>query len=125
MDDLKRDNHGRVSQMIYYFESHGISCHHNDQREDSPQLDLEYRDNLDNSRVYLIAVTKKCIDRIRGHGQHGMKDILAQEFQYILNRKGSGCMLPVIMDAVSMNTMRWLIPRHISDFIVPHAGGDL
>jgi hypothetical protein len=94
--------------MIHYFESHGISCHYNEQREDSPHaLDLEYRDNLDNSRVYLIALTKKSIDRIRGHGTHGMKDITAQEFQYILNRKGSSCMVPVVMDAASMNTMRW------------------
>lgn len=119
MDDHRRDNHQRVLHIIQSLETHGISCHHNEERENSPpsshhhdhkdpeHLEEEYRDHLDNSRVYVIAITKKCIDRIRGHGVHGMRDLAAQEFEYILSRKGPTWMIPVIMDVSSKNTMRW------------------
>jgi hypothetical protein len=95
--------------MIHFLESRGISCHFNEQREDCAHQEQEYRDHLDNSRLYLIALTKRSIDRIRGHGSHAMKDLLAQEFQYILQRKGPQVMLPVVMDAASKNTMRWSV----------------
>lgn len=93
--------------MIEIFETYGLSCHFNDKTEEYTKLDYEYLDNLDNSRIFLILITKKSIDRIRGHGSSGMKDTLAQEFQYILKKKGMNFMIPVIMDHSSKNTMRW------------------
>ena len=93
--------------MIEIFESFDLSCRFNDNIEEYRYCDQEYLDDLDNSRIYLILITKKSIDRIRGHSSSGMKDTLAQEFQYILKRKGKSYMIPVIMDISSKNTMRW------------------
>jgi hypothetical protein len=93
--------------MVQNLESHGISCNYNVQQEECLYCDQEFIDHLDNSRVFVIALTKKCIDRIRGHGKQGKKDVLAQEFDYILRRKGSKVMIPVIMDHSSKNPMRW------------------
>jgi hypothetical protein len=69
-------------------------------------------DEIDNSRIAVVVISKMCLDRVRGKGLYGNRDSSAFAFDYTLKKLGASHMIPIVMEESSADPMRWSIILH-------------
>ena len=86
-DELKRNNHDRVSKINSALKLRGFETWFDDDRMIG-RIDQQMVDGIDNTSVILVFITKRYMEKINGTNP---KDNCQKEFTYAENTKTSYC----------------------------------
>ena len=107
-DENGRDNHQRVLRVYKALKAKGIKCWF-DETEMEGRIQQKMSEGIDSSRVVLVFVTKRYIDKVAGKGALGDGDNCLYEFDYA-NQKKPGKRIAVVMEERCSNSNNWYGP---------------
>lgn len=105
-DSLGRDNHQRVSQINRDLKSLGFVTWFDEERL-TGDINKQMADGIDHSKMVVVFITKRYLEKVAGAGPRGDDDNCRYEFNYACNRKGVASMLAVVMEPECRDTNTW------------------
>ena len=107
-DESGRNNHKRVSRICHALQKKGLKCWF-DEDEMEGRIHQKMSDGIDSSRLVLIFITERYIDKVAGKGALGAGDNCLYEFDYAYQMK-PGKSIAVVMEQRCSSTNTWYGP---------------
>ena len=117
-DELKRNNHQRVSMLKEALEARGYKTWF-DEEMMTGNIERKMMEGIDGSRTIICFVTDRYCEKANGDGERGDDDNCKFELDYALKRKGAAAIYPVVMEPRMRDTGNW------SGIVLGKLGGKL
>ena len=117
-DELKRNNHQRVSILKEALEARGYKTWF-DEEMMTGNIERKMMEGIDGSRTIICFVTDRYCEKANGDGERGDDDNCKFELDYALKRKGAAAIYPVVMEPRMRDTGNW------SGIVLGKLGGKL
>ena len=105
-DGLGRDNHQRVMRLCSELCKRGVRCWF-DAANMSGDINQAMSEGISKSRYCLTLITTDYMTKVEGRGPNGDDDSCKFEFDLACLKRGTKCMLPVVMEPICLNTRSW------------------
>jgi len=105
-DESKRDNHARVALINDALQKEKITTWFDDERLEG-DIVQQMTSGIDNSKIVIVFLTRKYIDKVNGKGDKGASDNCKCEFDYTTTRKTPAKMIPVVMEKDVRDPKTW------------------
>mmetsp|Transcript_1155 Transcript_1155/g.1387 ORF Transcript_1155/g.1387 Transcript_1155/m.1387 type:complete len:117 (-) Transcript_1155:39-389(-) len=70
-------------------------------------INEQMRKGIDDSKLVIVFITQRYIDKVAGRGPDGKKDNCYLEFTYAARKKGSDNLIAVVMEDKCSNQKEW------------------
>ena len=64
-------------------------------------------DGIDNSKLVVVFITRRCIDKVAGRSPKGVGDNGLLEFRYAARKKGTSKLIAVVMEDSCSDSSQW------------------
>merc|ERR1712038_1619450 len=106
-DNQKRDNHKRVVAFKNALTEFGIENLWLDEERMSGNVDQQMMDGIDNSKLVVVFITQRYLEKVSGRTPKGDKDNCFKEFRHAANTKGTSKLIAVVMEESCSDSSEW------------------
>ena len=108
-DEKDRNNHERVKRLNSLSKNYGLTTWFDEERMTGDVRD-KMGEGIDTTRVVVVFITYRYIDKVAGKGTLGDRDNCRYEFVYSVDRKGPSKFVPVVTEQRASDPSTWIGP---------------